>query len=284
MREDTTRTIGDAHSGSPNVAQPARPTRDPKAGRPRRHGRPVRGARADRLLAEVIDAHGGMDLWNAYKTVEATIVSGGGFFALKGLIQDRDPRQMKVWLHEQRASVLPYGAPGQRTTFTSERIAIEKVDGTVVAERLAPTDSFAGHQMHTPWDELQRAYFNGEALWTYLTTPFLLAEPGVQVEETEPWRQDGESWRVLRARFPGSIETHSRVQDFFFDDSRLLRRHDYQVNIAGGFPAAQLTSDHVDVEGIILPTKRRAYTRGPDRRPILDMLMVTIDLSDVRFS
>jgi hypothetical protein len=37
---------------------------------------------------------------------------------------------------------------------------------------------------------------------------------------------------------PGSIETHSRVQDFFFDDSRLLRRHDYQVNIAGGFPAA----------------------------------------------
>jgi hypothetical protein len=25
------------------------------------------------------------------------------------------------------------------------------------------------------WDELHRAYFNGEALWTYLTAPFLLA-------------------------------------------------------------------------------------------------------------
>jgi hypothetical protein len=161
---------------------------------------------------------------------------------------------MTVWLHEQRASVLPYGAPDQRTVFTSDRIAIEKVDGTVITEHLAPTDSFAGHQMRTPWDELHRAYFNGEALWTYLTTPFLLTGPGVHVEETEPWQQEGETWRVPRARFPGSIETHSRVQDFFFDNSRMLRRHDYQVNIVGGFPAAQVTMEHVSVDGISLPS------------------------------
>jgi hypothetical protein len=225
-----------------------------------------------------------MDRWTAYEKVEASVVSGGGFFALKGLIQDPDPRRMTAWLHEQRSSVLPYGAPDQRSMFTPDRIAIEKLDGTVVAERLAPTDSFAGHQMHTPWDALHRAYFNGEALWTYLTTPFVLAWDGVHVEETEPWEQDGETWRVRRAWFPGSIETHSRVQDFFFDDSHMLRRHDYQVNIAGGFPAAQLTSQHAGVDGINLPTKRRAYPRGPDRRPILDMLMVAIDLSDVNFS
>jgi hypothetical protein len=235
------------------------------------------------LLADVIDAHGRMDRWDAYRTVEASIVTGGGFFALKGLTQDRDPRRMTVWLHEQRASVLPYGAPDQRTVFTPDRIGIEKTDGTVVAERFAPTDSFAGHQMHTSWDQLHRAYFNGEALWTYLTTPFLLVGDGVHVEETNPWQQDGETWRVLRARFPGSIETHSRVQDFFFDNSHMLRRHDYRVNIAGGFPAAQLTSEHVRVDGISLPTTRRAYTRGPDRQPILDMLMVAIDISNVKF-
>ena len=124
----------------------------------------------NKLLAEVIDANGGMDRWNAYQAVTASIISGGGFFALKGLIQDPDPRRMTVWLHEQRSSVLPYGAPDQRTVFTPDRIAIEKVDGTVVAQRFAPTDSFAGHQMQTPWDQLHRAYFNGEALWTYLTT------------------------------------------------------------------------------------------------------------------
>jgi hypothetical protein len=73
---------------------------------------------------------------------------------------------MTVWLHEERSSVLPYGAPDQRTVFTPDWIVIEKLDGTVVAERRDPRDSFAGHQMSTPWDALHRAYFNGEALWT----------------------------------------------------------------------------------------------------------------------
>jgi hypothetical protein len=71
-----------------------------------------------------------------------------------------------VWLHEERASLLPYGAPDQRSVFTPEKIIIEKVDGTLITERRSPKD---------PWDPLHRAYFNGEALWTYLTTPFLLA-------------------------------------------------------------------------------------------------------------
>jgi hypothetical protein len=88
---------------------------------------------------------------------------------------------------------------------------------------------------------------------------------------------------VLRAYFPGSIETHSLIQDFFFGEDLLLRRHDYSVNVAGGFPAAQLTSDYVTANGIRLPTKRRAYTRGPDRRPITEMLMVSIDISAVGF-
>lgn len=236
------------------------------------------------LLAQIIDAHGGINRWKGYEKVEATIVSGGGFFPLKGLVQDSEPRRMTVWLHEQRSSVQPYGGPDQRTMFTPQRIAIEKFDGTIVAERRDPRDSFAGHQMSTPWDALHRAYFNGEALWTYLTTPFLLAMEGVTVEETEPWNEGAETWRVLRAHFPGSIETHSLVQDFFFDADLTLRRHDYNVNIAGGFGGAQLTSNYTVVNGIHLPTRRRAYTRGPARRPIFDMLMVSIDISNVSFN
>jgi hypothetical protein len=235
------------------------------------------------LLAGILENHGGMDRWNGYEKVEATIVSGGGFFPLKGVPQDPSPRQMSAWLHEERSSVWPFGAPDQRTMFTPDRIAIEKLDGAVVAERRAPKDSFAGHQMNTPWDPLHRAYFNGEAVWTYLTTPFLLAMDGVEVEETAPWQEGSETWRVLRAYFPGSIETHSLIQDFFFGEDLRLRRHDYTVSIAGGFAAAQLTSDYVVADGISLPTKRRAYTRGPDRRPIKEMLMVAIDFSDVRF-
>ena len=236
------------------------------------------------LLAEILDAHGGLDRWHRYVRADATIVSGGAFFALKGLMQDSSPRQMTVWLHEERSSVRPFGAADQRTMFTPDRIAIEKLDGTLVAERRAPRDSFAGHQMHTPWDPLHRAYFNGYALWTYLTLPFLLARSDVRVEEIEPWKEGAETWHVLRAYFPGSIETHSAVQDLYFGPDLMLRRHDYNLNIAGGFAGAQLTSEYCEADGIRLPTRRRAYTRGPDRRPLMDMLMVSIDIGKVNFT
>jgi hypothetical protein len=236
------------------------------------------------LLIRVLDAHGGLERWNSYEKVVATIVTGGGLFALKGVLQDASPRRMTVWLHEERSSVTPYGAADQRTMFTPDRTAIEKFDGTVVAERHAPRDSFAGHQMHTPWDPLHRAYFNGEALWTYLTTPFAFALDGCRVEETAPWQQGNETWRVLRVYFPGSIETHCQIQDFYFDKRFELRRHDYSVNIAGGFPAAQIMLEYTEANGVRLPSKRRAYARGPDRRPIVDLLMVSIDISEVVFS
>ena len=38
-----------------------------------------------------IDAHGGTDRRHWNEKVEATIVSGGGFFALKGVPQDANP-------------------------------------------------------------------------------------------------------------------------------------------------------------------------------------------------
>ena len=49
------------------------------------------------LLARILGAHGGMDRWNQYDKVDATIVSGGGLFALKGVLQDPNPRRMTVW-------------------------------------------------------------------------------------------------------------------------------------------------------------------------------------------
>ena len=140
------------------------------------------------LLTKVLDAHGGLERWRTHNKVEATIVSGGGFFAFKGVLQDANPRRMTVWLHEERSSVMPYGAPDQRTMFTPDRITIEKLAATIVAERLAPRDSFAGHQMHTPWDPLHLAYFNGEALWTYLATPFAFAMAFASRRRRLGWR------------------------------------------------------------------------------------------------
>jgi hypothetical protein len=234
------------------------------------------------LLAQVIAAHGGLERWNAFTALSTTIVTSGALWAMKGVVQDPDPREMTVALHEQTASVSPFGAPHWRTAFTPDRIAIETTAGAVVSERSHPRASFAGHVLDTPWDPLQRAYFNGYALWTYLTTPFLMAMPGFEVTEITPWQEGSERWRGLRARFPDAIASHSAEQDFYFGDDGLLRRHDYHVDVAGGFPAAQYVYDMVEAAGLRFPTKRRAYMRGPDLEALRDRVMVAIDLSDFR--
>lgn len=131
---------------------------------------------------------------------------------------------------------------------------------------------------------MHRAYFNGYALWTYLTTPFFMAMPGFEVSEIDPLEEGGEQWRGLRAKFPENVASHCDVQDFYFGDDFLLRRHDYQVDVAGSFPAAQYVDHFVDIQGLKIPTRRRAYVRGPDRKPVRDLLMVTIDLGDFALS
>ncbi|GHO47019.1 hypothetical protein [Ktedonospora formicarum] len=236
------------------------------------------------LLERVIAAHGGLNCWNSFKEMTATIITGGGLWQMKGLEQDSNLREETIMLHEEIASVSPFGQPNWRTAFTPNRIAIETITGTVVRELLNPRTSFTNHIMNTPWDPLQRAYFNGYALWTYLTTPFLLAMPGFEIIEISPWQEGGELWRGLHARFPEAIASHSKEQDFYFGEDFLLRRHDYHVDVAGGFPAAQYVYDIIEVRGLRFPTRRRAYMRGPGLKPIRDLLMVSIDLMDFRLT
>ena len=235
------------------------------------------------LLANVIEAHGGLRRWNAHKRLTATIVTGGDLWALKGVDQDQAPRTIRIDLHRERASVEPFGKPGQHTEFSPEHIAIVAADGRIVAQRKNPRASFARHDMRTHWDPLHRAYFNGYALWTYMTTPFLLAADGFEVREIAPWHEGAEVWRGLRASFPAGVASHSGEQDFYFGPDMLIRRHDYRVEVAGNFPATQYVSDPVNVDGITTPTRRRIYLRDEDLMPMLDTLLVSIDLSDVRF-
>lgn len=236
------------------------------------------------LLGAVLEAHGGLDRWRQYDRVQATIVSGGLLFELKGQPQDRSPRRMTAALQREWSSVQPFGADDQRTDFTPDRIAIEKLNGDLVAERDHPRDSFAGHTLTTPWDPLQRAYFNGYALWTYLTSPFLASLPGFETEQLDPVVDDGTTLTGVRVRFPTGFASHSTLQEFYFGPDHLLARHDYRVDVAGGFPAMQYVSEFVEADGILLPSKRRAYRRGDDGRPILEELMVSIDLSEISFS
>ncbi|MGZ8814995.1 MAG: hypothetical protein ACXWZI_13670 [Mycobacterium sp.] len=198
------------------------------------------------LLARVLDSHGGLDNWRRFTHVEATIVSGGLMFEMKGQPQDPTPRQMTVALQREWGSVHPFGADDQKTDFTPHRIAIEKLDAAVVAELMNPEASFEGDDLNTPWNPLQRAYFNGYALWTYLTSPFLVALPGFTVRELDSIDDDGRTLTGLQLTLPDGFASHSTLQEFYFGPDLLLARHDYRVEIAGSFSAIQYISDFVE--------------------------------------
>lgn len=236
------------------------------------------------FVEAVLAAHGGLERFRQFNKVSVEVVSGGGLWPLKGLIQDSTPRRQTVSLHEEFASVAPFGQPNWRTNFRPERVAIETTDGEIVRELADPRTAFDGHAMNTLWNPLHRAYFNGYAMWTYLTSPFLLAMPGFDVEEIAAIEEEGEQWRGLRLRFPQHIASHSEYQDFYFGPDLLLRRHDYHVDVAGSFPAAQYIDGHIEVQGLMMPTRRRAYVRGPDMKPVRDLLMVSIDFKAYQFS
>ena len=242
------------------------------------------GRRIVKLLSEIIEAHGGIDRWRNFSKLEATTVTDGALRGMKGLAQDGHPREVIVWLHEERITLKPFGDPDWRCDFVPNRVTISAGDDTIVDDRQDPSTIFARHDGLTPWDPLDLGYFEGYALWTCLNVPFVLAIPGVEVSEIEPWIESGETWRVLRARFPDKITTFRPDQEFFFGNDLLLRRHDYHLDVATGFDAVHLVFDYIKANGINFPTRRRIYGRGPDRRPLLAPLMISIDVSNVRFS
>ncbi|MEV4602814.1 hypothetical protein AB0K15_36140 [Amycolatopsis sp. NPDC049253] len=90
--------------------------------------------------------------------------------------------------------------------------------------------------------------------------------------------------RGLRVEFPDDITTHSKVQTFYFDADGLIRRHDYDAEVVAGGPAAHYSSEHREVDGIVVPTKRRVYPAGEDGKPVPEPLLVSIDLSEIKFA
>lgn len=84
-----------------------------------------------KLLTKIIDAHGGLDRWDGFTTVDATIVTDGALWGMKGLVQDQDPRRITVWLHDERSSLKPFGDPNWHSDFVPNHVAIEHADGTL---------------------------------------------------------------------------------------------------------------------------------------------------------
>ena len=233
------------------------------------------------LANEAIIAHGGLDTWRRYKSVRAHLRQGGGLWDLKRNGAQLADVGVTVATDRQWASHAPFGAPGLRSSFSKDRVAIESLSGKVVEELPTPRASFADHQLTTPWTDLQLAFFVGCAMWTYLNVPFVLARPGVECEDGGTWSERGESWRRLVVHYPSDLEVFSKKQAIYLGEDGLLRRMDYDIEIAGNTPGAHYVSDYVEVAGIKFPTRRRIYPRQPDGSAVREQLVVSIDLDGI---
>ena len=234
------------------------------------------------LLQEAVEAHGGLDRWREITSIEAAVSITGAIWHLKGKPDVLKDVAIVVRTDTERVE-MDFGAEDKRTVFTPDRVTVQTADGSPIEAREDPESSFAGQQADTPWDDVHVAYFSGEALWTYLSIPFLYTRPDFAVEEIAPIRVDGETWRRLAVVFPDAVRSHTRRQVSCFGPDGLLRRHDYTVDILGGSTGLNYASEYREVDGIVVPTRRRVYAYEGDYQLVPEPLLVAIDFGDIAF-
>ena len=232
------------------------------------------------LLQSAVNAHGGLKRWNEISSITVVASLTGAIWFVKG---QGDYLKEVVMTVDTRKERIITDFPGQDKRFVFEpgRLVLEKRDGTLIQARDNPEKSFEGQTRDTPWDDLHVAYFQGEALWTYLNTPFLYTQDGFQTEEITSIQENGETWRRLKITFPDHIKSHTREQISCFGPDGLIRRHDYTVDILGGATGLNYATDYKDVDGIIFATQRRIYAYEGDYQLVPEPLLVKIDMGEI---
>jgi hypothetical protein len=235
------------------------------------------------LLDLALEAHGGLKRWNEFRTLRADVSIGGAIWDIKqspGMLTDKT---FELHTHEEHLAITPFSDSGLRSVFVPARQTLETLDGKVVETREHPEKAFVNQVRETPWDKFHVAYFASEALWTYLTLPFLYTYPGFKSEEIEPWNENGELWRRLRVTFPDHVVSHTKTQTTHFGSDGLMRRHDYTVDILGGATGANYTTNYRDCQGIMMPMTRRIYAYDEALKKVPEPLLVSIDFNSMTF-
>ena len=234
------------------------------------------------LLQLALEAHGGVKRWNELHEAEAKLSIGGALWELQQKADLFKNIHIQYGLHEQWMTTELMG-DGRRMVFTRDRMSIETATGDSIETLDAPRASFSGQPITAQWNDLQAGYFNSYALWTYLTIPFLYAQPGFTREELTAWEENDEIWRPLKVTFPPSIATHTKEQISYFGQDCLLRRHQYTVDVLGRAKGLNYAYNYCDFDGIAVPTCRRVYAYDENRRKVPESVLVAIDIEEVHF-
>jgi hypothetical protein len=235
------------------------------------------------LLALAVEAHGGSRRWEEKSWFSATASITGEIWELKGKPVPLADVVLEGETRDQRLKITPFPWPGRYATWEPYRQTIETSEGLLVAQRRDPATAFADLTRQSTWDDLQVACFAGEATWNYFVAPFIFTRPDFTVDETEPWREDGEVWRRLVITYPDSIVAHARQQTYCFDERGRIRRLDYTVDVLGGSPAVDYPSEYRTFDGIMVPTRRRVYMHDTDDTLALGSPTVAIDIAGAAF-
>ena len=236
----------------------------------------------DSLLKLALEAHGGLKAWNRLQSLKANASIGGALWdqkQLPGLFKNARVELMLQYQH-----VITHLVDlDERIVFTPNQISLETESGDFLDTRIDPRSAFAAHTADSTWDKLDAGYFCSYALWGYLTTPFLYTYPGFEVQEIQPWHEDGERWRVLQVCFPDGYAAHTRTQYSYFSEDGLLRRHLYTVDVLGGAQGANYASEYRTVDGVRLATRRRVFAYDDVRQKVPEPVLISIDLSEIHF-
>src|SRR3989442_4435280 len=95
----------------------------------------------DRLLAGVLDAHGGVDRWARGHTITARLSIGGPFWGRKGWPEIfGDQTTLELDTRREHIVVTPFSGAERRSTFdvNPERIVVCTNDGVAVERRDDP--------------------------------------------------------------------------------------------------------------------------------------------------
>jgi hypothetical protein len=235
-------------------------------------------------LAHALEAHGGLENWKRHHHLSLVAVNGGVLWPMKHQADYAEsPVGLSFDLDAQVARHADFVEAGLRTEVSPQRVAIFAKDGRLLEERRSPRVSFEGHTLETPWDRVQLAYFSGYAMWSYLNTPFLLAEPDFVVEDAPSWFEGKDEWKAIEVTFPERLAYHAKKQLYYFDHEGLLRRHDYDVDIAKGARGAHTMHDYAVFDGIKIAQHHVVRVPGADNVPMAEPIIVDVRLSNIAF-
>jgi hypothetical protein len=231
------------------------------------------------LLNEVLDAAGGLSKWNTLTRFVSHLSMDGALLARRGKAGLLEEAVAEGSTRTASTRLQGFPASDCEACMEPGQIRIERLNGEVLCERSEPRPNF---DEEANWDELQLSYFCCVSIWNCMTAPFILAYPGVIVEEIPATVGKANSkLHKLRALFPSRIDAFGFEQTYHFDEALLLRQVDYHVDGTSGV-ISDYCSAHHEFSGLVIPTLRRSVQQGAYNIAVAKI--VDIEIFDTMFA